>query len=281
MPNSRSQRVQCDLPANTKKLYDTYQKQVDASLHMSYEAFRKVLRSLRKEYVSFRSYKAVSGKCATCAKLKCLIEHYRRSGRPRADVENLRSRLKAHYNFLVRPERTAYHRSRTMAAENRCTSMITDGMDSAKLALPRVPTEMQASIAGVLKFRVQGILVHSVKKFFYLLSPEIPSDADTAISCLADALQRTKAAGKLHSSLHLQIDGGSENASKTMIAFLSHVVALGLVKRVVVSRLVVGHTHEDIDALFGTIWRGIRCETIDTLEDAVHQLKVRSWLAGL
>lgn len=37
-----------------------------------------------------------------------------------------------------------------------------------------------------------------------------------------------------------------------------------LTKRIVLTRLPVGHTHEDIDALFGNIWTGLRNEKMIT-----------------
>jgi hypothetical protein len=35
-------------------------------------------------------------------------------------------------------------------------------------------------------------------------------------------------------------------------------------KKVVLTRLVVGHTHNDVDAIFGMIWKGLRKEHIHT-----------------
>jgi hypothetical protein len=45
----------------------------------------------------------------------------------------------------------------------------------------------------------------------------------------------------------------------TLILLISELlVAKGLCKRVVVTRLPVGHTHEDIDSLFAKIWKKLR-----------------------
>ena len=53
--------------------------------------------------------------------------------------------------------------------------------------------------------------------------------------------------GKLHPKMNHQIDGRSEN---TMYEVL---VARGLTTKIVISRLPVGHTHEDIDATFAKL----------------------------
>ena len=63
---------------------------------------------------------------------------------------------------------------------------------------------------------------------------------------------------RLPDTIFLQIDGGAENISKTMIAMCELLVARGLTKKIVLSRLMVGHTHEDIDGRFAKIWTRIR-----------------------
>lgn len=51
-----------------------------------------------------------------------------------------------------------------------------------------------------------------------------------------------------------QIDGGSENTAKYVLGICELLVAKRLTRRIVLSRLPVGHTHEDIDAIFALIW---------------------------
>lgn len=55
--------------------------------------------------------------------------------------------------------------------------------------------------------------------------------------------------------MYVQIDGGPENANKLVLAVLSFLVAkrVGGIQRIVLTRLPVGHTHEDIDGIFGRI----------------------------
>jgi hypothetical protein len=64
--------------------------------------------------------------------------------------------------------------------------------------------------------------------------------------------------------LFLQIDGGSENTSKVFYALCEYLVREGVFDDIEVARLPVGHTHEDIDALFGTLWRAAQGKTIIT-----------------
>jgi hypothetical protein len=61
-----------------------------------------------------------------------------------------------------------------------------------------------------------------------------------------------------------QVDGGSENTSRTFYALCEYLVRIGIFDRIEVARLPVGHTHDDIDALFGVLWRALRGKTIIT-----------------
>jgi len=58
--------------------------------------------------------------------------------------------------------------------------------------------------------------------------------------------------------LLLQIDGGSENTAKVFYALCQLLVKLDVFEEIEINRLPVGHTHDDIDALFGTLWTHMR-----------------------
>jgi hypothetical protein len=87
----------------------------------------------------------------------------------------------------------------------------------------------------------------------------VQHNGNLSVFCWLDALeQRLKADGTLPDTLYYQVDGGPD-AMCSLILFVSELlVAKGLCKRVVVTRLPVGHTHEDIDSLFAKIWKKLR-----------------------
>jgi hypothetical protein len=52
-------------------------------------------------------------------------------------------------------------------------------------------------------------------------------------------------------NLYIQLDNVSSNKCFTIYSALIEVLKNGMIKKVKVSYLIVGHTHEDIDALIG------------------------------
>ena len=68
------------------------------------------------------------------------------------------------------------------------------------------------------------------------------------------------------------------NANRTIIAICELLVARGLVREVVLSRLPVGHTHEDIDGIFALIWRRMRDLSIITPQE--YARVARSCISG-
>lgn len=64
--------------------------------------------------------------------------------------------------------------------------------------------------------------------------------------------------GRLPDTVYYQVDGGSENTAKSVLMMCELIVARRLCKRIVLTRLMVGHTHCDVDALFGRIWKKLR-----------------------
>ena len=68
--------------------------------------------------------------------------------------------------------------------------------------------------------------------------------------------------GNLPPTIYIQVDGGSENANIFFFAMAELLICKKMAKKIVITRLPVGHTHEDIDAFFGTIWGAFRDKSL-------------------
>ena len=74
-------------------------------------------------------------------------------------------------------------------------------------------------------------------------------------------------------TVFIQIDGGSENENATLKATCKFLCHKRLIKTIHLTRLPTGHTHEDIDAVFGHIWKWMRGNPIETLDQYVNGLQ--------
>ena len=76
--------------------------------------------------------------------------------------------------------------------------------------------------------------------------------------------------------IYIQIDGGAENSNKYIPALCEYLVAKRITKRIILTRLPVGHTHEDIDACFGVIFEWFKKMNIHSPQD--YKLKLQEAL---
>jgi hypothetical protein len=87
--------------------------------------------------------------------------------------------------------------------------------------------------------------------------------------------ERLKASRHPPDIVFVQIDGGAENVAKTVLAMMELLIAHRVTKKIVLCRLPVGHTHEDIDAMFAKIWKRVRNSHVLTVAQYmkfVHQV---------
>jgi hypothetical protein len=61
--------------------------------------------------------------------------------------------------------------------------------------------------------------------------------------------------GYYPTEIYIQIDGGGENANEYVLHHCEHLVTKRMARKILLTRLPVGHTHDDIDGCFGIIWK--------------------------
>lgn len=130
-------------------------------------------------------------------------------------------------------------------------SIITDGMAQSNCVLPWLKNLKNLK---TLTQHIQGVIVHGRKTIFYRTFHNLSNGANLQIHTMLLTLENiVRTDGCLPDTLFYQIDGGSENTAKAVHFLCELLVAKRIVKKVVLSRLMVGHTHADVDADFSRI----------------------------
>ena len=129
-------------------------------------------------------------------------------------------------------------------------SVAMDGADQSAHDLPkvvgRVPKDLQP-----WPQKLQCVIGHGALLCMFNVLNVVHAGANMALTCLMRAMQLMPESMQTMDTLYLQCDGGSENWNQSLFAVIDLLFDLypGL-KKVVVSRLPVGHTHIDIDRFF-------------------------------
>lgn len=214
--------------------------------------------------VTISRYCQVSGKCFSCHALYLRQEIFSCE----ADLITIR-KLATIHKILIEMQRGAYMENRQQSQErpDLAMSCIIDGMAQDHCILPSLAGEDTPSC--MIKQKIVGAKQHGIGRSFYRLFPHIKSGANVACEVLLHEIERRLDHCLLHDVpfpriLYLQLDGGPENTSKSMYALTEHLVRSGVFDRIELARLPVGHTHEDIDAMFGVLWRAAQGKTIIT-----------------
>lgn len=263
-PNAAGQ-IHLD-PVEKKSIWEEYVRDIvewyPDERYYSYGKFLE-LWDLLFPFVSIREYKAVTGKCNCCALICQLRWTYRDHLR-----RNLLKELHTFHRGTFMKERMSYYDRKKEAIENpdSVMSVILDGMSQNHCSLPWMSN--QKEFGAPLTQHLQGVLEHGRRLVFYRTFHNLPSNANLVIHVLLCHLEHwQKEKGKFPDKVYVQIDGGSENANKFLVAICEILTHLQIVKEIVVTRLPVGHTHEDIDAKFAKLWVAFRNCAISTPQE--------------
>lgn len=260
IPNSNG-----EIHLEPTKVKDIYEEYVAAGVdngqsRLQITQFCKIWKSCFP-HVRIREFKAVTGKCHTCATLSNLRQKAR---------DNASKTYMTLLHFLHRTcymgERVAYARRGTLAMQmpTMYLSIVSDGMAQNHCILPWLGNLSQ--VKG-LPQHLQGVLRHGRGLTLYRTFHNVSNGGNLQIHTFLLTLEQVlKDEGKLPDTVFYQIDGGSENTSKTVLLLCELLIVRGLTKKIVLTRLMVGHTHSDIDAVFGRLWTAIRNCHVHTQE---------------
>lgn len=114
----------------------------------------------------------------------------------------------------------------------------------------------------VHNFHVSGVLNHGGKPgaSAFIWDDRWPHDPNAFLETIVRSLKaHAENAGELPDVLYLQLDNAaSTNKNKFVLCFAALLVAWGLFRKVKLSFLQVGHTHEDIDQMFSRFAEALR-----------------------
>jgi hypothetical protein len=239
------------------EIYDEYAYDLDNSNMKNQILSKASFQIMWKEcfpHVKRMHYISVTGKCHTCAALGIA----RKTHKNRLEREHIKMLHACHRMSFMNERRLYYGRKWKATIEpKKFLSVITDGMAQVHCQLPYYANVDQGEN---LPQHLQGVLVHGRFINIYRTFHNTYNAANMQIHTLLLALEEAyMSKDGLPDVVFVQIDGGTENISKAMIAMCELLVARGIVKkRIILSRLMVGHTHEDIDGRFAKIWMRIR-----------------------
>ena len=207
---------------------------------------------------SHKQNKSHFAQCNTCGEAKKKILHAMnqdviRRVRIHRSKHLLRAKLERRFYFVRRSHGEFYNRGEVL-------SMIIDACDYNKFGLIRTKgRQTKSTDVPVLTQSLQTVLVHGRGIFQYSTRPHVNEGGGTnfTIECLMrtfEKLQLQNPSTPLPAKLYLQMDNCTgANKNKWILAFADMLVRKGVFKEVVLSFLMVGHTHEDIDQLFSII----------------------------
>lgn len=149
-------------------------------------------------------------------------------------------------------EKLAKHRNKCYKNPEKYLGICIDGMDQKKTELPhftRCPKSMDEKY--FIAIHVVGCLVFNrqLTANVFLNYPNIHNDSNLTIHVIQHILNTWE--GVLPPVLYLQLDNTArENKNKFVMAYLNMLVYTGVFRKVKVSFLLVGHTHDQIDQMF-------------------------------
>lgn len=207
----------------------------------------------------------IPGKCDVC----CHIDRLRRTTNSDSVLLACKKAHLLHRGGMFNQERAKY-KERVIEAllddprNPSIMSIIIDGMDNNKCRCPYLGR--QGSFSSPIPQHIIGVKEHGHGATFYRTFGTVTKGADITIYCILRKIEEWYRRNKKYpTKIYIQIDGATDNANRYLFGMLELLVSKKIAKSIVLTRLPVGHTHEDIDALFGTIYNSFKNSPAETL----------------
>ena len=213
--------------------------------------------------------------CTECVKHKSLIQslaHHLLARRTQQELfyRHLEDQFK---------DRCTYWKMRSDSRSRPdCLTIIVDGMDQAKCSLPRHPCLRAKLFDGFQrpKLHLSAAIAHGKLVALFLTESDMPKDANFCIECVCATLNL---ASKLMDLSRTDVVVQCDNTPRELkngffLRLCAALVSNKTVKSMGVSCLRTGHSHEDIDQLFGQIAQKVaRLKSVPSSEVFMDHLR--------
>lgn len=140
--------------------------------------------------------------------------------------------------------------------------IILDGMDQAKFMWPRSDFFGTHEFDGFQRPRLHilGFIVHGWARGFTVSHADTPKGSSVTVEVLSWLLTKLKGLGVelLTTHVHIQLDNtSSSNKNNCLLQWMGLLVSTKAVASCTANFLRVGHTHEDVDQMFGDLARWV------------------------
>lgn len=195
--------------------------------------------------------------CNMCSSLDRKIKSEKDDG----EREKLKDTLKYHKK-LAGAAKEKYYATRAKAVRNKANgdiSMIIDaGGGSGCSHIPRFQSTEKGEPARhtMLKIKTTFVKVHGTGSLLLVTFPDTEKQGgNLTVECIMRGIRFAMKFGNIGKlrNLYIQLDNVSSNKCYTIISSMTALVSTGVCKKIKIHYLIVGHTHEDIDALIGIV----------------------------
>lgn len=226
--------------------------------------------------------------CAVCTGLRILIGRAR-AARNMTEASKLlrlaalRQKLELH-NTIARMEKWGEAVREVEGKKRRTKLALTyDGYDTYKSSnftrngKPMADMKGAPGLSGAkgYAFKTQGVIAHGWGYFLYVLDPTISCNANFNIECVWRTLHKIFATIKADPSLerptdlYIQVDGAPDNRCRCLFMFAEYLVRADVFDVVIISFLIVGHTHNGADRKFVPMTFELRKGCVKRMQDLV------------
>jgi hypothetical protein len=237
----------------------------------------------KKVHVVIHKHKKFS-QCVTCFLFKQLMAKCKDP----VDRKEIRQHRKRHFDTVF-GERVIYHMCRNWAKENpdQALSLILDGQTKWRTCGPTMSRQLGSGFHPDFEAfgqQLYGCLVHARANddahkggfFGYMVDDSVKGGGNVTCEIIYNTLLKLQEHRKVWPPLcDIRLDNTTkDNKNKCVFGFMGWLVLTDVFKILRVRYLSVGHTHEDIDALFGVLmqhlYRGRCFETIEILMKEIY-----------